>query len=236
MKKISLVILSALLSFTTYASTSLGFIGGDTVGVTSTAEPSNIVVGQGFCINNGNTPITVRWIITDTTGQAGWEYTGFCDKNNCYLFMINVVNQFTLNAGEQGVMKFDLSPYCIPGKGSVKVLMWDIADSANSARLITYNVSLTKSNLCTNGIADIAAGQIALFPNPVKNQLHVSLPQSMDNARIEIYNLLGSKVLAQNLNGAAGKEIDLTGIDSGIYMARVYDNGRIIATKRFTKE
>lgn len=71
--------------------------------------------------------------------------------------------------------------------------------------------------------------QVSLYPNPVRNVLNIQLESEIKS--VELYTIQGQKIM-QSKN----KEIDLSYLNSGVYMIRVEDENNGIVTKRIVKE
>lgn len=198
---------------------------------TTTASNENDLIGN--CRNNTNAAMTVNWTVIESTGPSAWEYPGFCDKNLCYVLNLGTVHGFNLNAGESGIMKLEIIGHCTAGSGHAILRLWNAADSANSVLTIPYTARLTQSVTCATGINTIEASKIELYPNPARDIAHLSIPGALDNGQLDIYNLLGSRVYSGAVRG--DKEIDLSNLDAGLYIARISDGGKVIATRKFTK-
>jgi Secretion system C-terminal sorting domain len=211
--------------------------GGDTITVTGTTSPSATTFGRGYCQNNGVDTVTMSWQLLSDSAASGWLYTGYCDKNLCYSFTIGTTHSFLLAPGASGVLQLDLVTGCNPGSGYTKILLWNKADSAGTVRTVTDLVTIAQGPTCPNGIGEIepAQAQVSFYPNPVRSQLKVTLSQNISNGQIDIYNLLGSKVYSQPIASTV-KDMDLSSLDNGLYVLRISENGRIIATRKFTKE
>ncbi|MBS1683932.1 MAG: T9SS type A sorting domain-containing protein [Bacteroidetes bacterium] len=205
----------------------------DTVNYVGTTASSNENDLIGNCTNTTNATMTVNWSVIESTGPAGWDYPGFCDKNLCYVLNIGAVHGFTLNAGESGIMKLEIIGHCTPGSGHATLRLWNAADSANSVLTIPYVARLNQSVTCPTGITAVEAGKIEFYPNPVRDMAHLAIPGTLDNGQIDIYNLLGSRVYSGTVRG--DKDIDLSSLDAGLYIARISDGGKVIATRKFTK-
>ncbi|PIE79081.1 MAG: internalin [Candidatus Delongbacteria bacterium] len=77
----------------------------------------------------------------------------------------------------------------------------------------------------SNGISDMAADNIELYPNPVHDVLHIEL--SENNFGVELYNMFGQKVLhVQN-----EREISVSKLASGIYMLKITTEKGIYSRK-----
>lgn len=60
----------------------------------------------------------------------------------------------------------------------------------------------------------------AVYPNPVRDQLFVSFPQNMDTATVEVYNILGERVLLTKVT-SLNNAVNFSELASGIYIANV---------------
>ena len=231
MKKISTLFILLFAVCAVHAQ--FAILGGDTQHISGSTDPTAEIVTQGYCVNNGTTSKTIVWQIVSDSLQAGWSYTGYCDKHTCYSFSIGLEKSFTLVPAEHGILQLHILPLCNTGTGFVKIRFWDNADSANTSRIVTYLITINSSSACSSGINETEIAQIAFSPNPVKNQLKIAIPQSLQNGKIELYNLLGSRVYEQSINGS--RELDLSNIEAGMYIARIIDSGKLLTTKRLTK-
>jgi len=77
--------------------------------------------------------------------------------------------------------------------------------------------------------------QFNLFPNPVSEELWVEAEEAIE--RIEIYNLLGERVMTQNLGiGASNKTNILVGkLDHGMYVINLFFDNDFQSTQKFIK-
>ena len=180
-----------------------------------------------------NTPDTLQmnWRALYSTFPHSWTLA-YCYQGTClYTGILSHTFTFKMYPGTRALMQLDVSPTSGPGTGNFQVFTWASNDSANTATFLNYRATV---NACTpNGITELEAAKISIYPNPVRNELTVDLPQNLDNGRIEIYNLIGSKVYSQPLT--ATKAFDVSALETGIYMARISEAGRIVSTKKFTK-
>ncbi len=61
------------------------------------------------------------------------------------------------------------------------------------------------------------------YPNPVTNVLNLSY--SSEITSVEVFNMLGQKVLVKELNVAQG-QIDMSNLNSGNYLVKVTADGQ----------
>jgi hypothetical protein len=72
---------------------------------------------------------------------------------------------------------------------------------------------------------DLLELQFAIYPNPVLNRLFVSFPKTTDKAEIHIFNVMGAVVRTESITPELNS-IDLSDLNSGIYIARITANNR----------
>lgn len=81
-----------------------------------------------------------------------------------------------------------------------------------------------KSNSTITKVEEIVGLQI--YPNPVSNgRVYISTENTTHLKVVEIYDMLGKKVLEITLNNNS-KEINLTQLTSGVYIIKVKENNR----------
>jgi hypothetical protein len=210
--------------------------GGDTISVTGTTNPTYPIVSSGSCRNVGTDTITLTWRILSDSTVPGWTYTGFCDNNNCYDFYVGAERSFVLTPNATGILEIHLTQGCARGAGNVKFLLWNSADSAGTVQLITIAVNITVGTGCPAAITETAAQQFLLFPDPVKDQLKITLPLNTRSGQIDIYNLVGSKVASQPVgSNETIKYFDLSQLQAGFYIAVITEDGKLIAARKFAR-
>ncbi|MGB3948262.1 MAG: T9SS type A sorting domain-containing protein [Bacteroidia bacterium] len=75
---------------------------------------------------------------------------------------------------------------------------------------------------------------IMVYPNPASNQLTITYQlEATDIGSIEIYNLIGAKVLTQILDASANeKTINITSLNDGVYIYKCAINGIIVKSDK----
>lgn len=97
----------------------------------------------------------------------------------------------------------------------------------------------TNAVYCTLAITDIddidvSGKSIIVYPNPAGNTIHIAHP-FLAGDKIKILNALGSEVYATTCNLSEGLDLDLTGLNTGVYILQIQSNGGLICRK-FIKE
>ncbi len=108
---------------------------------------------------------------------------------------------------------------------SIKVL----ADTAWNNFYAHYDTTLAVPNTTFSNT------NIRIFPNPAGNTITVQNP-AYQNTTAELYNMLGQKLISQNLQNTNTK-MDISHLGSGIYILQLKDeNGRSIWQGKIVKE
>ena len=92
------------------------------------------------------------------------------------------------------------------------------------------NIKINNETLAVN---DAKKGKLNIFPNPVKNNLNFSLPNSEKIAKINITNIAGQNVLNKEISLNA---INLENLKSGVYVVTITDAKGISYSSKFIKE
>lgn len=100
-----------------------------------------------------------------------------------------------------------------------------------------YGGSAYYDNIKVNGrklaVNNVNKGKIAVYPNPVKNNLNFSLPNAQKIAKISIHNLVGQLVLNKELEQ---NTINLSTLKTGAYIVTVTDTKGVSYSSKFIKE
>lgn len=75
----------------------------------------------------------------------------------------------------------------------------------------------------------------AVYPVPAKDFLTVEFDGSYSKVRAEVYNIVGSKVLQQDLH-ETGNQLNLRSLKAGIYFIKCFQNSILVGSTRFLVE
>jgi hypothetical protein len=89
-----------------------------------------------------------------------------------------------------------------------------------SFMISAYDASLANSSFDN--------ANFTFYPNPVKNVLNLSYDKEISN--VEVYNLLGQKVIANTINANAA-QIDMSSLSNGAYMVKVTSDNQVKTLK-----
>ena len=85
------------------------------------------------------------------------------------------------------------------------------------------------------GLEDFNEITFSMSPNPATSNLKVVLPSNLQNASIEIFDMLARKIFDGKLINTHFSIIDVSAWSSGVYLVKV-SNGASTMTKRFIKQ
>lgn len=102
-------------------------------------------------------------------------------------------------------------------------------DVTTSGNLIIDRIYFTNTALLSVEDIQMNDKSLVLFPSPVNNELYVKSENSIH--KVEIYNLLGQKVMTDNSN-----KIDVRDLSKGIYVSKVYFENENVSSKKFIKQ
>ena len=93
----------------------------------------------------------------------------------------------------------------------------------------------TDTTSSTAGIMKYSnTSSVKLYPVPASNQLNISLAAPANNTHVEIFDVLGKKLLEQSIaDGLSLTTIDVSAFEAGSYFARIVGNNNQ-KTIRFT--
>ena len=106
--------------------------------------------------------------------------------------------------------------------------------------VVTLHLTITPAD--TTGIATYDGSDISLYPNPTTGIVNVQC--SMDNAQsgdveIRVYDVYGrilSVVGVNNYSPLPTAQINLSRYSTGIYIVKLVNNGRVVATVKVVKQ
>ncbi len=76
---------------------------------------------------------------------------------------------------------------------------------------------------------------IAVFPNPAKNNIHLIIAQA-GNYRIVIRDIYSKLIFEQTVNGIVHESFDLTNFSSGLYIVLVYKQNKLYGSRKIILE
>ncbi|MBN4049783.1 hypothetical protein JYT36_00990, partial [Bacteroidales bacterium AH-315-N07] len=98
--------------------------------------------------------------------KGNWT-SAICDINLCYRYDVDTAD-FTLSAGQEGIMDGHFYPAGTVGDGSMTVLVFDVNDPSDSMRIV-FNGSAWPVGI--NGV-DLKRNEFNVYPNPAYEEIN----------------------------------------------------------------
>lgn len=92
------------------------------------------------------------------------------------------------------------------------------------------NIKINEANMA---VSSVTKGNIAVYPNPVKTNLHFNLPNGEKVSTIQIYNIVGQNVFTKNTSDAT---LNLENLKAGTYIITVNSTKGTSYSSKFIKE
>lgn len=86
----------------------------------------------------------------------------------------------------------------------------------------------------TLGVNDFELSQFKIVPNPVTSEFNIELPNAVNNAEVEVFDVLGKTIYKTEISNFNSK-INAANWNNGIYMVKV-SSGNSSKTKRLIKQ
>ena len=157
---------------------------------------------------------------------GGYLYTGSLYPNllNNYVFADYCKNRLG-TVDENGVITYTA---LFSGSNSFSTFGEDINGELYVANIGNGTIyKIIDSSLGVNSFEDSA---YKLFPNPAENQITITTPTPIDNAKIEVYDFLGRRVLHSFYkNQADNINVNIEQLNSGIYIVVLKQKDKVIA-------
>ena len=79
------------------------------------------------------------------------------------------------------------------------------------------------------------ATDVNVYPNPATDIFYIQSNTKLDNATIEVYDMLGQKVLVEKLNNNLTR-LNVAHLNNAIYQIQVVNNTELIYKSKFVKQ
>lgn len=198
-------------------------------------------------INTDNWPEEVSWEIINEGGNVVAEsndYTGddhqeiiedrWVPSTGCYTFVAYDEFGDGLSGAQWGDVNGSIEVYGVDGNGGMMDMIFDYDGSYDFAEVAAAaNVSSVVSIVENSNVEVLNA-----FPNPTADVITFNYSvKNAGNVTFEVVNMLGEKVLVQNLgvksNGTYTENMNLGNLGAGVYVVNINNDGNI-ATIRVT--
>ena len=163
----------------------------------------------------------ISWTAIDNA--IYYEVTVYADESHTQVighYMIDAAGNVTKVRAENEQNDFSLS---VEGLTVNTQYYYTITSyDSNDEEIVTFLGDFTTT--ANNGIENIAANQMNIYPNPAKDEIFIK--SELPVKKIEIYSLTGALALSEN---NFNEKITVSTLPKGVYLLKVYtDKGLII--------
>lgn len=185
--------------------------------VNETVDPRNSVDTYVHFTNVTTESLQLRWQISYENFPSQWIVT-LCDNGSCFSVPhASAENMTAIAAGDSAFLKGTFTPVMTPGLGTVKVLVWDVLDSAGTAVEVTMNVNAVVSAVSANQLDEL----FTVSPSPANEMLHLrAVNGNLDKGDVKLYDLKGQVVMQKQVLAGLSADLDVRSLAPGIYMMR----------------
>lgn len=108
-----------------------------------------------------------------------------------------------------------------PGGVGSNCPSWSIIDAVADKASALFNGCFAHQAVVPSSIADIEAGGVNAYPNPVSDFLYLTTSGSKPIEQVCVYDLMGRVVLSQNMSSSS---IDMSKLTEGVYFLKTSGN------------
>lgn len=202
----------------------------------SVALPSeHEITSKNYLENLSDKDLTLVWKRVGNKLAKGWN-SSVCDKSACWDHK-TTTKSFVLPVGKVEKLDVHFYPNNLIGSGQVEILVWVDDDSINTVTTLFYKATAASPSRITSSFKNF---EVSIYPNPVKDNLFVNGLPEKQNFKVELYTLLGNRVLSYSLQSQNTQlgvhQIDMQSLPKGVYMLRILDqNMNLVFNKSISK-
>lgn len=176
----------------------------------------DVVAHNTHAVSVANTEFA--WKLHSVDVPSTWVNDAFiCDYVTCWDSAKNN-NSYTLPNSKDYPLDVHFLNEGNAGEGNAKLLVWEVADSLNTFKFVTYKVRVAEGVK----IQEVNKLSLRTFPNPVLNNLTIENINTKEITKIELYNIIGKRVLS--IENPNEKEIlNLSTFNNGVYILKLTD-------------
>lgn len=218
---------------------------GDDNGYTDTVRIDDFVVYAGTTIDETapSAPITGTY---DTSGNVGWTApAGGVDGGGYVVFKYTTAPNADNDPNQNGIYEHGNTTTNGTGglTGTVVYIgtattFTDTYAAGNYYKVYAVDKAFNYSDELivsdgTLGTLENAIADFRLYPNPAKTVLNIETNLDHSDLSVQVFSMLGQKVLDTNINNGS---IDISGLNTGLYLVKIVTDSKAIITKRIIIE
>jgi len=113
-----------------------------------------------------------------------------------------------------------------PGVTAARVMLqWDLEDEVNQPR----------SSMAENNEKIVTGETMKIFPNPVEEKFTATFDNTIDKAVLKLVDVTGKTVISVNINRQKSVEMDISALNTGIYIVELIQGDTVIEREKLIK-
>jgi hypothetical protein len=155
---------------------------------------------------------------------------------------MNQKNPRAVHPQESVTFKYTMTVTDTGGTGITKLILFP---TNNPSKTDTIQVTF---NGCTTGIqcpasitgineASAPKANLTISPNPAREYVEITVSNInlSSNSKVDVYNIIGSKLMTVNIDKEEVTRLNITELPAGLYFIKYSDKAGSNVTKRFNK-
>jgi hypothetical protein len=176
---------------------------------------ANIITNDGYAADCGlNAPNSFTPAVLD--GNVSNLYINPSPQTSIYFTFNNLTGEVNSNGSDTGSFPFS----------------YTICDLFNPSICSTVNcwISVIQDNykMANTFSAENNINSVTVFPNPTNNIVNISFLNQVATLKVEVYNILGQKLLEQNDNQTDSTFIDLSNLSTSSYLLKISHDNEVL--------
>jgi hypothetical protein len=207
-------------------------------GVNYTTDNNDSIINCQIMFNGTGINISMESIIILNDiefNDIGIKVNYSNDVINCNKLCNNSLYDLYYNVPQGSNSSFPNNYWCTIDSASTEVVIYDGYDNINLGLVFFMTIDTLQCYLgtqITNAI--MQSINFNIFPNPVSNNMTITLPTNNSTTEIKIYNMLGE--LAYSSTTTEQKtDIDISTLINGVYIIQITSSGKI-SRQKFIKQ
>jgi hypothetical protein len=115
------------------------------------------------------------------------------------------------------------------------IYSWRVQSIDNAFAGSEFSAQQTFEIEMVTGLEETQTAGVRVFPNPVEDVIHVQFPGNESGWAMELTNTVGQTAWLASLS-TSSDPLSVSMLPSGLYLARVYRQGQLVATKKLIKK
>jgi len=171
---------------------------------------------------------------TSAAGALDDDFAYSLDQTLDGGFVVGGLSQVNGTFNDFMLTKFDATGNsCCPAiavittdSGGIAISGGVLADVSSTIKSYTWTDTLVENTLTaycivTHSNEVTLKNRIEIFPNPADDQFTISLGQTIDHGVVQLYNVMGEKILEEEFSNESTHEVNVFNISTGIYLLKL---------------